>query len=99
MLLPGWVTYCRQDLGQSLDLHLWELENVGKEICLDEVGEPRGDVRCHVIFEGFHCVFQSSLYKTVVDDVISNVKEAFLDEGVDEQVLQELKQVIVNYYL
>ena len=29
----------------------------------------------------------------MVDDVISNVREAFLDEGVDEQVLQELKQV------
>lgn len=33
------------------------------------------------------------LYKTVVDDVINNVKEVFLDEGVDEQVLQELKQL------
>ena len=44
-------------------------------------------------------MFQSSLYKTVVDDVITNVKEAFLDEGVDEQVLQELKQVIVNLVL
>ncbi|CAG2235385.1 transcription initiation factor IIA subunit 1-like [Mytilus galloprovincialis] len=32
------------------------------------------------------------LYKSVVDDVIANVREAFLDEGVDEQVLQELKQ-------
>ena len=30
---------------------------------------------------------------SVVEDVISNVREAFLDEGVDEQVLQELKQV------
>ena len=27
--------------------------------------------------------------------MISNVREAFLDEGVDEQVLQELKQVCV----
>ena len=44
-------------------------------------------------------MFLSSLYKTVVDDVITNVKEAFLDEGVDEQVLQELKQVIVNLVL
>ncbi|GFO11910.1 transcription initiation factor iia subunit 1-like [Plakobranchus ocellatus] len=35
----------------------------------------------------------SKLYQTVVDDVINNVKEAFLDEGVDEQVLQELKQL------
>ncbi|XP_041354227.1 transcription initiation factor IIA subunit 1-like [Gigantopelta aegis] len=33
------------------------------------------------------------LYKTVVEDVINNVKEAFLDEGVDEQVLVELKQL------
>ncbi|GAB1601392.1 transcription initiation factor IIA subunit 1-like [Argonauta hians] len=32
------------------------------------------------------------LYKTVVDDVISSVREAFLDEGVDEQILQELRQ-------
>ncbi|XP_067680332.1 transcription initiation factor IIA subunit 1-like isoform X1 [Haliotis asinina] len=35
----------------------------------------------------------SQLYKTVVEDVISNVKEAFLDEGVDEQVLTELRQL------
>ncbi|KAK3769064.1 hypothetical protein RRG08_032055 [Elysia crispata] len=35
----------------------------------------------------------SKLYHTVVEDVINNVKEAFLDEGVDEQVLQELKQL------
>ncbi len=33
------------------------------------------------------------LYKSVIDDVILNVREAFLDEGVDDQVLQELKQI------
>uniref|UniRef100_A0A8C4N911 General transcription factor IIA, 1 n=1 Tax=Eptatretus burgeri TaxID=7764 RepID=A0A8C4N911_EPTBU len=33
------------------------------------------------------------LYKSVIEDVISSVRDAFLDEGVDEQVLQELKQV------
>lgn len=33
------------------------------------------------------------LYNTVIEDVISGVREAFLDEGVDEQVLQELKQI------
>lgn len=38
-------------------------------------------------------IFQRKLYFSVVEDVISNVREAFLDEGVDEQVLQELKQV------
>lgn len=32
------------------------------------------------------------LYTGVIDDVINNVREAFLDEGVDEQILVELKQ-------
>ncbi|XP_060772254.1 transcription initiation factor IIA subunit 1 [Neoarius graeffei] len=31
------------------------------------------------------------LYKTVMEDVINEVRELFLDEGVDEQVLLELK--------
>ncbi|MEQ2185733.1 hypothetical protein GOODEAATRI_021288 [Goodea atripinnis] len=31
------------------------------------------------------------LYKGVIDDVINEVRELFLDEGVDEQVLLELK--------
>lgn len=38
-------------------------------------------------------VFQQKLYTTVIEDVINGVRECFLDEGVDEQVLQELKQV------
>lgn len=33
------------------------------------------------------------VYNTVVEDVIANVREAFLDEGVDEQVLQELRHL------
>lgn len=33
------------------------------------------------------------LYHAVIDDVIASVRDAFLDEGVDEQVLQELKQI------
>ncbi|KAF6204811.1 hypothetical protein GE061_018973 [Apolygus lucorum] len=33
----------------------------------------------------------SKLYSTVIEDVIGGVREFFLDEGVDEQVLQELK--------
>ncbi|XP_031629156.1 transcription initiation factor IIA subunit 1 [Contarinia nasturtii] len=36
------------------------------------------------------------LYHTVIDDVIAGVRDSFLDEGVDEQVLQEMKQVWVN---
>lgn len=38
-------------------------------------------------------LFQLKLYNTVIEDVISGVREAFIDEGVDEQVLQELKQI------
>ncbi|XP_054758655.1 transcription initiation factor IIA subunit 1-like [Lytechinus pictus] len=33
------------------------------------------------------------LYKSVIDDVINNVRDAFLDEGVEENVLQDLKQI------
>uniref|UniRef100_A0A915IVE1 Transcription initiation factor IIA subunit 1 n=1 Tax=Romanomermis culicivorax TaxID=13658 RepID=A0A915IVE1_ROMCU len=35
----------------------------------------------------------SSLYKNVIDDVIRNVKEAFNDEGVDEAIIKELKEL------
>lgn len=40
--------------------------------------------------------FQLKLYNTVIDDVIHNISDSFLDEGVDEQVLQELKQLWKN---
>ncbi|KAI2805994.1 Transcription initiation factor IIA subunit 1 [Blomia tropicalis] len=30
-------------------------------------------------------------YKSVIDDVVSNIRETFLDDGVDEQVIQELR--------
>lgn len=33
------------------------------------------------------------LYRSVIEDVISGVKDIFLDEGVDEQALQELRQI------
>lgn len=32
----------------------------------------------------------------MIDDVIAGVRDPFLDDGVDEQVLQELKQVWTN---
>ena len=41
---------------------------------------------------------QPKLYKTVIEDVIQEVRELFLDEGVDEQVLQELKTVTSTTY-
>lgn len=33
------------------------------------------------------------IYRGVIEDVIKNVRESFLNEGVDEQVLHELKQI------
>lgn len=38
-------------------------------------------------------LLQLKLYNTVIEDVISGVRESFSEEGVDEQVLQELKQI------
>lgn len=37
--------------------------------------------------------FQLALYHSVIEDVVAGVRESFLDDGVDEQVLQELKQI------
>ncbi|ETN78963.1 hypothetical protein NECAME_00336 [Necator americanus] len=39
----------------------------------------------------------AEIYKGVIQDVISQVKEAFLDENVDIDVLSQLKKVI--YYI
>lgn len=36
--------------------------------------------------------FQLKIYQEVIDDVISGVREYFLESGVDEHVLQDLKQ-------
>lgn len=34
----------------------------------------------------------NELYNSIVDDVVENVKEAFSEEGVDEQILKSLKE-------
>lgn len=39
------------------------------------------------------CVVQPKFYKSVIDDVIEGVRDVFLEEGVDEQILKELKRV------
>jgi len=39
------------------------------------------------------------VYHAVIEDVITNVRDAFLDDGVDEQVLQEMKQIWRNKLL
>jgi len=33
------------------------------------------------------------IYQSVIDDVVSNIRESFLDEGIDEQILQELRMI------
>uniref|UniRef100_A0A8C6KHD1 General transcription factor IIA, 1 n=1 Tax=Nothobranchius furzeri TaxID=105023 RepID=A0A8C6KHD1_NOTFU len=38
------------------------------------------------------------LYRSVIEDVMSEVRELFLDEGVDEQVLHELKTVSASNF-
>lgn len=38
----------------------------------------------------------ANLYHSVINDVISNVRDSFLDESVDENVLQELKTLWEN---
>lgn len=36
---------------------------------------------------------QPKLYLSIIDDVIESVRELFIDEGVEEKVLDELRQV------
>lgn len=43
-----------------------------------------------------HFLLQCKLYRGVIEDVVNGVREAFLDEGVDEAVLLELKQIWEN---
>lgn len=46
-----------------------------------------------ILITAYIYLLQLKLYNTVIEDVISGVRESFIDEGVDEQVLQELKQI------
>lgn len=41
------------------------------------------------------------MYQAVIDEVIESVREAALEEAIDEQVLSELKQVglCVHFYI
>lgn len=39
---------------------------------------------------------QPKLYLSIIDDVIDSIRELFIDEGVEERVLDELRQVRLN---
>lgn len=41
-------------------------------------------------------VLQADIYKSVIGDVIAQVKEAFLDENVDIDILNQLKKVRIT---
>ena len=41
----------------------------------------------------------SSFHRVVVEDVIKSIREDFINEGVDEQVLDDLKQVSTLRFL
>ena len=45
---------------------------------------------------GMHHV--TLLYRSVIEDVINDVRDIFLDDGVDEQVLMELKTVSLPFF-
>ncbi|XP_023778733.1 stonin-1 isoform X2 [Cyanistes caeruleus] len=46
----------------------------------------------HVVQKAFYNC-QSELYKSIIEDVIEGVRELFAEEGVEEQVLKDLKQL------
>lgn len=45
-----------------------------------------------IIQVSFNIMGLNELYNSIVDDVVENVKEAFSEEGVDEQILKSLKE-------
>lgn len=54
--------------------------------------------RIYKHFQTVICHFlKPKLYRSVIEDVINDVREVFLDASVDEQVLVELKTVSCNF--
>ena len=47
----------------------------------------------HAHTHTLHAHTQNTVYRWVVDDVVKNVRDDFLNEGIDQQVLDELKTV------
>uniref|UniRef100_A0A3Q4H995 Uncharacterized protein n=1 Tax=Neolamprologus brichardi TaxID=32507 RepID=A0A3Q4H995_NEOBR len=41
-------------------------------------------------------VERAKLYLSIIDDVIDSVRELFLDEGVEDRVLDDLRHVSLN---
>jgi hypothetical protein len=43
----------------------------------------------HALF----CAAQSATYRTIIDDVIANIRQDFDDVGIEREVLEELQRV------
>ena len=56
-------------------------------------------VRCLYTHECVVAFLQTNVYKHVVDDVIRGVREEFLNEAVDLEVLEDLKRVSIDLVL
>lgn len=50
-------------------------------------------------FKFFIFPLKPKLYRSVIEDVINDVRDIFLDDGVDEQVLMELKTVSLPLFV
>lgn len=51
-----------------------------------------------IIFNSLIFPLKPKLYRSVIEDVINDVRDIFLDDGVDEQVLMELKTVSLPFF-
>ena len=45
-----------------------------------------------------YCTVQMNAYKQVIDDVVRNMREEYLNEGADTEMLEELKTVSGSQY-
>lgn len=52
-----------------------------------------------IFFKFFIFPLKPKLYRSVIEDVINDVRDIFLDDGVDEQVLMELKTVSLPLFV
>lgn len=42
--------------------------------------------------KNYLCLFKMKLYQTVIEDTINSSREFFAEEGIDDQILMELRQ-------
>ncbi|KAJ8951453.1 hypothetical protein NQ318_006884 [Aromia moschata] len=70
---------------------LWRLEKVETCPVISAEGVMTTRSTKNITALGLYCNYKA--YQEVINDVITNVREHFIEDGVDETVLQELKQL------